>query len=61
MGLRTDFPPPRRGEDEGGGLNGAKRLNSLNVLNFRAEDTKYALSEIEGGSKDKHSIVNNSA
>ena len=27
------FPP--RGEDEGGGLNGAKRLNGLNVWNFK--------------------------
>jgi hypothetical protein len=27
--------PAPAGEDEGGGLNGAKRLNGLNVLNRR--------------------------
>jgi hypothetical protein len=29
----TSFLPRVAGEDEGGGLNGAERLNNLNILN----------------------------
>jgi hypothetical protein len=32
----TSFLPRDAGEDEGGGLNGAERLNGLNVLNLKA-------------------------
>src|SRR4029453_9252252 len=30
----TPFRPRVAGEEEGGGLNGAERLNGLNILNF---------------------------
>ena len=39
------LPPPRNaGEERGEGLNGAERLNGLNDLNFRRDDTEGVLT-----------------
>jgi len=42
------FPLPRRGEDEGGSLNGLNDLNFLNILNTgRASSNPFIIKAVE--------------